>query len=189
MTGAEVRSAPLLKTNVNWREPDPRPQVRRIEIERLTIRYGARAAVDGVTVPVFANLVTAIIGPSGCGKSTLLRALNRMNDSIPGVKAEGRVLLDGMDIYAPGCDVIALRRRVGMVFQQANPFPKSIYDNVAFGLRINALARSRSELAGGAVGRRERPAPSERTAAFRGRAAAPVHGPGSRCPAGSAPPG
>jgi phosphate transport system ATP-binding protein len=146
MTGTETRRVPLLKTNVNWREPDPGPRVRRIEIERLTIRYGARTAVDEVTVPVYANLVTAIIGPSGCGKSTLLRALNRMNDSIPGVKTEGRVLLDGNDIYAPGSDVIVLRRRVGMVFQQANPFPKSIYDNVAFGLRINALVKSRAEL-------------------------------------------
>jgi len=146
MTGTEASSVPLLKTNVNWREPDPRPQVRRIEIDRLTIRYGARTAVDEVTVAIYANLVTAMIGPSGCGKSTLLRSLNRMNDSIPSVKTEGRVLLDEKDIYGPDCDVIALRRRVGMVFQQANPFPKSIYDNVAFGLRINALARSRADL-------------------------------------------
>ena len=146
MTGTEARSVPLLKTNVNWREPDPRPQVRRIEIDRLTIRYGARTAVDEVTVAIYANLVTAMIGPSGCGKSTLLRSLNRMNDSIPSVKTEGRVLLDEKDIYGPDCDAIALRRRVGMVFQQANPFPKSMYDNVAFGLRINALARSRADL-------------------------------------------
>ncbi|MGH9788359.1 MAG: phosphate ABC transporter ATP-binding protein PstB [Candidatus Acidiferrales bacterium] len=117
-----------------------------MEVERLTVRYGARAAVEQVSLPVYLNLITAVIGPSGCGKSTFLRALNRMNDTIPGVTTEGQVRLDAKDIYAPGCDVIELRRRVGMVFQQPNPFPKSIYDNVAFGLRVNGLVRSRAEL-------------------------------------------
>jgi phosphate transport system ATP-binding protein len=93
-----------------------------------------------------ANMVTAFIGPSGCGKSTFLRTLNRMNDIIPATRVEGEVLIDGEDIYAPGTDVVALRRRVGMVFQKSNPFPKSIFENVAYGLRINNLARSRRDL-------------------------------------------
>jgi phosphate transport system ATP-binding protein len=92
------------------------------------------------------NQVTAFIGPSGCGKSTFLRSLNRMNDVIPGTRVEGSVQIDGLDIYAPSVDVVDLRRRVGMVFQKSNPFPKSIFDNVAYGLRINKLTRSREEL-------------------------------------------
>ena len=91
--------------------------------------------------------MTAFIGPSGCGKSTFLRTLNRMNDIIPGTRVEGKILIDGTDIYGPGIDVVALRRRVGMVFQKSNPFPKSIFDNIAYGLRINGMAGSRSELA------------------------------------------
>jgi phosphate transport system ATP-binding protein len=88
----------------------------------------------------------AFIGPSGCGKSTFLRTLNRMNDTIPGTRVEGHVLIDGRDIYAPGTDVVELRRKVGMVFQKSNPFPKSIFDNVAYGLHINRLVRSKAEL-------------------------------------------
>jgi phosphate transport system ATP-binding protein len=90
--------------------------------------------------------VTAFIGPSGCGKSTFLRTLNRMNDIIPGSRVEGQILIDGQDIYAPASDVVRLRRRVGMVFQKSNPFPKSIFENVAYGLRINGLARGRVAL-------------------------------------------
>ncbi len=146
MSMTATRDFPLLKTEVREREELPvQPEIK-VQIEALSVRYGARVAVSAVTLPVYRNLISAIIGPSGCGKSTLLRALNRMNDTIPGVKTDGRVLLDGKDIYAPDCDVIALRRRVGMVFQQPNPFPKSIYDNVAFGLRVNGLVRSRAEL-------------------------------------------
>ncbi len=146
MSMTATRDFPLLKTEVREREELPvQPEIK-VRIEALSVRYGSRVAVDAVTLPVYRNLISAIIGPSGCGKSTLLRALNRMNDTIPGVKIEGRVLLDGKDIYAADCDVIALRRRVGMVFQQPNPFPKSIYDNVAFGLRVNGLVRSRAEL-------------------------------------------
>ncbi len=94
-----------------------------------------------------ANLVTAFIGPSGCGKSTFLRTLNRMNDIIAGTRVEGTVLIDGVDIYDPGIDVVELRRRVGMVFQKSNPFPKSIFENVAYGLRINGLTRSQERAA------------------------------------------
>ncbi len=146
MSMTATRDFPLLKTEVREREDLPAQPDIKVQIDALTVRYGARVAVSNATLPVYRNLITAIIGPSGCGKSTLLRALNRMNDTIPGVKIEGRVLLDSQDIYDPGCDVIALRRRVGMVFQQPNPFPKSIYDNVAFGLRVNGLVRSRGEL-------------------------------------------
>jgi len=146
MNMTATRDFPLLKTEVREREELPVQPENKVQIEALSVRYGSRVAVDAVTLPVYRNLISAIIGPSGCGKSTLLRALNRMNDTIPGVRTDGRVLLDGKDIYAADCDVIALRRRVGMVFQQPNPFPKSIYDNVAFGLRVNGLVRSRAEL-------------------------------------------
>jgi phosphate transport system ATP-binding protein len=102
----------------------------------LSIFYNTFRAVADVTLPVRDHIITAIIGPSGCGKSTLIRALNRMNDLVPGSHAEGKVTLDGEDIYAPNVDVVDIRRRIGMVFQRPNPFPKSIYDNVAFGPRL-----------------------------------------------------
>jgi phosphate transport system ATP-binding protein len=148
MNMAVEREFPLLRTEVKAQQPAPPDARTKVAIEALKIFYGARVAVDGVSLPVRQNLVTAIIGPSGCGKSTLLRALNRMNDTIPGARCEGRVLLDNEDVYAPGCDLIRLRRRVGMVFQQPNPFPKSIFDNVAYGLRINGIAGSRADLDG-----------------------------------------
>ena len=125
---------PMLKTQVRASgedNPDAASLSSRMEVQQANIYYGKRHAVQDVSLSFCKNLITAIIGPSGCGKSTLLRALNRMNDAIPGYRIEGKVLLDGRDIYAPGTDVITLRRRVGMVFQQPNPFPKSIYDNVA----------------------------------------------------------
>ena len=140
---------PLLKTQVRSLAEDSPGAAdlhSRMEAQQVNIYYGKRHAVQNVSLPFYKNLITAIIGPSGCGKSTLLRALNRMNDAIPGYRIEGQVLLDGHDIYSPGADVITLRRRVGMVFQQPNPFPKSIYDNVAFGLRVNGLVKSRAEL-------------------------------------------
>jgi phosphate transport system ATP-binding protein len=117
-----------------------------IEARNLNFFYGAKRALESITLGIRPNLVTAFIGPSGCGKSTFLRTLNRMNDIIPGTRIEGQVLIDGGDIYAPGSDVVRLRRRVGMVFQKSNPFPKSIFENVAYGLRINGLARDRSAL-------------------------------------------
>ena len=119
----------------------------KIEVDGLNFYYGAKQALADITVGIPPNLVTAFIGPSGCGKSTFLRTLNRMNDIIAGARVTGRVTIDGRDIYAAGADVVALRRKVGMVFQKSNPFPKSIFDNVAYGLRINGLARSRSDLA------------------------------------------
>jgi phosphate transport system ATP-binding protein len=115
----------------------------KMTLECVSVYYGAFMAVAEVNLPVYAQHITAIIGPSGCGKSTLLRALNRMNDLIPRSRLAGRVLLDDGDIYAPQVDVVDIRRRVGMVFQRPNPFPKSIYDNVAYGPRLyGALAKS-----------------------------------------------
>jgi phosphate transport system ATP-binding protein len=122
--------------------------VAKIEVTGLSFYYGPRRALENITVKVRPNEVTALIGPSGCGKSTFLRSLNRMNDIVPGTRVEGLVSIDGQDIYAPSVDVVDLRRRVGMVFQKSNPFPKSIFDNVAYGLRINRLARSHEALRG-----------------------------------------
>ena len=120
----------------------------KISIRHLDFYYGNQQALYDVSLDIKERVVTAFIGPSGCGKSTFIRALNRMNDVIPGTRVTGQVLLDGHDIYAPGTDVVELRRRVGMVFQKSNPFPKSIFDNVAYGLRINRMTNSSSELAG-----------------------------------------
>ena len=111
----------------------------KIRTENLDFYYGPTRALKNVTVNCFDKKVTAIIGPSGCGKSTFIRTLNRMNDVIAGARVEGRILLDGQDIQGAGVDVVELRRRVGMVFQKPNPFPKSIYDNIAYGLRINGM--------------------------------------------------
>jgi phosphate transport system ATP-binding protein len=102
----------------------------------LTVRYGDKVAIKDVSIDVHANQVLALIGPSGCGKSTFLRSLNRMNDTIPGVSVTGQVELDGEHVYGPEVDPVLVRRRVGMVFQRSNPFPKSIFENVAYGLRI-----------------------------------------------------
>ena len=120
----------------------------KIQVEGLNFYYGAKRALQDISIRIRPNVVTAFIGPSGCGKSTFLRTLNRMNDIIPGTRVEGRVLIDEVDIYKSSMDVVHLRRRVGMVFQKSNPFPKSIFENIAYGLRINALAGSRSEVAG-----------------------------------------
>jgi phosphate transport system ATP-binding protein len=116
-----------------------------IEARDFSFWYGHKQALHGVSLQVPPRAVTAFIGPSGCGKSTFLRSINRMNQLIPGVRHEGAIRLDGNDIYAAGMDVVELRQRVGMVFQRSNPFPKSIYDNVAYGPRINGAAK-RSDL-------------------------------------------
>lgn len=114
----------------------------KIETRQLSFYYGKRQALRNVSLKVPDNQITAFIGPSGCGKSTFLRVLNRMNDTIPGVRLEGEVLLDGQNIYGPSVDVVEVRKRVGMVFQQPNPFPKSIFDNVAFGPRVLGMDRN-----------------------------------------------
>ena len=113
----------------------------KIEVINLNFYYGSKRALCDISMGIKERQITALIGPSGCGKSTFLRCLNRMNETIPNTRMEGKVLLDGKDIYAPDVDVVELRRRVGMVFQRPNPFPQSVYDNVAFGPRILGLDR------------------------------------------------
>ncbi|MFN2299678.1 MAG: phosphate ABC transporter ATP-binding protein PstB [Anaerolineales bacterium] len=114
----------------------------KFQIADLDFFYGSFKALSDISMEIAEREITALIGPSGCGKSTFLRCLNRMNDTIPGVRVEGKVLLDGQDIYAPALDVAILRRRVGMVFQKPNPFPQSIFDNVAFGPRVLGMDRT-----------------------------------------------
>lgn len=111
-----------------------------VSTKKLNIYYGDFHAIKDISVDIFDNDITALIGPSGCGKSTFLRAVNRMNDLIPGARTEGEVLVDGRNIYEPGVDVVELRKRIGMVFQRPNPFPMSIFDNVAYGPRIHGTA-------------------------------------------------
>jgi phosphate transport system ATP-binding protein len=123
--------------------PEAVPKMRAIDVSAF---YGDKQALKGVSIDVHEDRVTAFIGPSGCGKSTFLRCLNRMNDTIPSARVQGLIELDGEDITAPTMDVVQLRARVGMVFQKPNPFPKSIYENVAYGARIHGLTSSRAEL-------------------------------------------
>jgi phosphate transport system ATP-binding protein len=120
----------------------------KIHVDSMNFYYAEKRALQDISIRIKPNVVTAFIGPSGCGKSTFLRTLNRMNDIIPGTRVEGRILIDGVDIYQSGMDVVHLRRRVGMVFQKSNPFPKSIFENVAYGLRINGMASGKSALSG-----------------------------------------
>jgi phosphate transport system ATP-binding protein len=124
--------------------PSPRTKM---ESRELTLRYGTKMAINKVSLAIPERQVMALIGPSGCGKSTFLRALNRMNDLIPSSNHTGTILLDGMSIHERSVDVVDLRRRVGMVFQKSNPFPKSIFENVAYGLRVAGM-KNRGELAG-----------------------------------------
>ena len=117
--------------------PDAEPTEIVFEVRDVAVDYGSHRAVDGVSLDIATREITAIIGPSGCGKSTFLRCLNRMNDFIPGARVSGRIGYHGEDVYGPKVDAAEVRRRIGMVFQRPNPFPKSIYDNVAYGPRIN----------------------------------------------------
>jgi phosphate transport system ATP-binding protein len=119
----------------------------KIDVAGLNFYYGEKRALHDISIQLRSNVVSAFIGPSGCGKSTFLRTLNRMNDIIGATRVEGKVLIDGVDIYDPRIDIVGLRRRVGMVFQKSNPFPKSIFENVAYGLRINGMATSKRDLA------------------------------------------
>lgn len=111
----------------------------KVKVENLNLYYGENHALKDVSMDIQENAVTAFIGPSGCGKSTFLKTLNRMNDLVDGVRIDGKVLLDGEDIYEPGVDTTILRKKVGMVFQQPNPFPMSIYDNIAYGPRVHGI--------------------------------------------------
>ena len=117
-----------------------------VSIRDVSVHYGDFTAIRDVSFDVARHQITALIGPSGCGKSTLLRAINRMNDLVPTARVDGAILYNGEDIYGVGVDPVEVRRRIGMVFQKPNPFPKSIYENVAYGVRVNGLARRRAEL-------------------------------------------
>lgn len=117
----------------------------KLDIQNLSLFYGKKQALNTITMTIPPNRVTAFIGPSGCGKSTLLRSINRMNDLIDGVSITGSIIMDGTDIYQPGINVVNLRKRIGMVFQRSNPFPKSIYENIAYGPKINGI-KSKADL-------------------------------------------
>jgi phosphate transport system ATP-binding protein len=126
----------MTSLTVGHTPPAPTSRDTVFDIDGLTVSYGKSAAVKDVSIDIYKNAITAMIGPSGCGKSTVLRSLNRMNDLVASAKVEGSVLYHGIDLYGKDVDPIEVRRRIGMVFQRPNPFPKSIYDNVAYGLRI-----------------------------------------------------
>ncbi len=111
----------------------------KIDINELSLFYGKKQALNNISMPIYPNQVTAFIGPSGCGKSTLIRSINRMNDMIEGVSITGKINIDGVNVYQPDVNVVNLRKRVGMVFQKSNPFPKSIYENISYGPRINGI--------------------------------------------------
>jgi phosphate transport system ATP-binding protein len=118
----------------------------KVVAENVDFYYGKNRALSGISMQVREKHITALIGPSGCGKSTFLRSLNRMNDLVPGTRVTGKIYIDGQDIYAKSVDPILLRRKVGMIFQKSNPFPKSIYENVAYGVKINSYAKNKAEL-------------------------------------------
>ncbi|GIG41231.1 phosphate ABC transporter ATP-binding protein PstB [Cellulomonas phragmiteti] len=138
---APAHAAPTTAPSARWREERvtkdaPTPVLECVDVD---VRYGGFVAVRDVSLPFGHNEITALIGPSGCGKSTILRSLNRMNDLVDGARVDGKVQYWGQDIYGPGVDPIEVRRRIGMVFQKPNPFPKSIYDNVAYGPRVTGM--------------------------------------------------
>jgi len=133
----------VTKIELSTPEKETTASRNKMEIKNLSVFYGKFRAVADIDINVQENRITAIIGPSGCGKSTLLRSLNRMSDLTPGANVEGEIILDGKNINTPGVDVVDVRRRVGMVFQRPNPFPKSIYDNVAYGPRLYGIRHKR----------------------------------------------
>ncbi len=118
----------------------------KISIKNLDVYYGSFLALKDIFLEIPKNQITAIIGPSGCGKSTLIRAINRMTDLVPGAKTDGQILMDGQDVLSPNADVVEIRRRIGMVFQRPNPFPKSVYDNVAWGAKVNGFRGNMDQL-------------------------------------------
>ena len=133
------------------RSPDAREAI--FELESVTVKYSGKPAVEDISFPVFRNNITALIGPSGCGKSTLIRCLNRMNDLIPAATVEGEIRYHGQNLYAPDVDPVEVRKRIGMVFQKPNPFPKSIYDNIAFGPRVLGMKGDMDEIVERALNR------------------------------------
>src|ERR1051326_3358628 len=140
-------AAPRIEVKASTPAPTTDGGSAKVAVRDLDFFYGRVQALHSISLEIPERIVMAFIGPSGCGKSTFLRTLNRMNDVIPGTRVAGEVAIDGQDIYRPGVDVVDLRRKVGMVFQKSNPFPKSIFDNVAYGLRINRLTESKGGVA------------------------------------------
>ena len=140
-----LTAAPQM-TTAPPRRAEARETPIKIRVDHLNFYYSETRVLHDISIGLHENQVSAFIGPSGCGKSTFLRTLNRMNDIIPGTRVEGDVRIDDHNVYSTGTDVVDLRRRVGMVFQKSNPFPKSIFENVAYGIRINGMARDRSDL-------------------------------------------
>ena len=140
------KAAPHIETDIKQTIGNPFVDSPRMSCRNVYVYYGDTCAIKKVSIDVACNEVLAMIGPSGCGKSTFLRCLNRMNDTLPSCRVEGEITLDDIDIYHSSVDVVPLRARVGMVFQKPNPFPKSIYDNIAYGPKIHGLTSSKSEL-------------------------------------------
>jgi ABC-type multidrug transport system fused ATPase/permease subunit len=166
------------------RTPDAEPRPIRVKADGVRVFYGAKQALFDVSIDIPEKAVTAFIGPSGCGKSTFLRCINRMNDTIEGARMEGKISLDGKDLYDPKLDVVELRARIGMVFQKPNPFPKTIFENVAYGPRIHGLAKLQGRTRGDrgyepqegvAVRGSEGPPARGRHRPVRRPAAAPLH--------------
>jgi len=144
---AEPVTAPLKMASYETvRTLDPKARPARLSARNVSVFYGDKLAIDSISIDIPERSVSALIGPSGCGKSTFLRCLNRMNDTIEGARVIGEITLDGENLYHPGLDVVELRARIGMVFQKPNPFPKSIFENVAYGPKIHGLARHKGEL-------------------------------------------
>ncbi len=140
MSSGPVRTHAIdMSAIVQKNQPNKGMHEASIQIQNLNLFYGEKQALHGISMEIPKKQVTAYIGPSGCGKSTLLRCINRMNDLVDSARIEGKIIIEGRDIYQPGVDVAELRRHVGMVFQKPNPFPKSIYENVAYGLRIQGI--------------------------------------------------
>jgi phosphate transport system ATP-binding protein len=138
--------APVIDVAQARKETGPIQRDVVFDIQDLSVSYGrGTTAIAGVDLDIYRNVITAVIGPSGCGKSTFIRCLNRMNDLVPGAKVDGKILYHGDDLYGPGVDPVEVRRRIGMVFQKANPFPKSIYDNVAWGPRVLGMKQNLDE--------------------------------------------
>jgi phosphate transport system ATP-binding protein len=147
MTGDVTIPVDVAPVEIAQERRTPAPIKREVvfDIRDLAVTYGPTTAISGVDLEIYGNLITAFIGPSGCGKSTFIRSLNRMNDLVHGARVEGKVLYHGQDIYGDGVDPVEVRRRIGMVFQRANPFPKSIYDNVAWGPRVLGMKKGLDE--------------------------------------------
>jgi phosphate transport system ATP-binding protein len=137
--------APVIDVAQARRDAQPGPREVVFDIQNLTVNYGRLTAISGVDLQIYENVITAIIGPSGCGKSTFIRCLNRMNDLVPSTRIDGQILYQGADLYGPGVDPVEVRRRIGMVFQKANPFPKSIYDNVGWCPRVLGMRNDLDE--------------------------------------------